>query len=296
MEKIKVDIDITSSDDILEEMYREYLTCPKAIKYLTKLGLTDKQIRDNITKIYDFVSDLKYCSKCPGVDKCQKENPLFCTKIVYKGGYVDREVAPCKQLLKKIEFQNQFLIRDFEEELLDVDFSDVEDCEPKNLIIQKYADFINNKINGWIYITGKQNTGKSFVATAIAVDIANKKLGPIIFADASKRIADLTDLYYKDKERFKRELDRFCNVPVLVLDDFGNEVKNDTIRDAIVFPILSARASKKLFTVITSDFKINELITLYSTSKAGEIRAKQIGSIIKNIAGKEINLGDIITH
>ena len=239
---------------------------------------------------------MKYCSKCPGVEKCQKENPLFCTKITYVSGYVDREVAPCKQLLKKIEFQNQFHIRDFDDDLLNITIDDVEDCEPKNLIIQKYVDFIKNKINGWIYITGKQNTGKSFVATALTIDIANKKCGPIIYADSSRRIADLTDLYYKDKERFKRELDRYCNVPVLVLDDFGNEVKTDTIRDAIVFPILSARASKKLFTIITSDFKISEIISLYSTSKAGEIRAKQIGSIIKNIAGKEINLGDIITH
>ena len=296
MEKIKIDMNISSSDEILEEMYREYLTCPKAIKYLAKLGLSDEQIRNNIAKIYDFVVDLKYCSKCPGVDNCQKENPLFCTRISYKNGYVDREISPCKHLLERIAFQNQFLIRDFDDSLLDSKVKDIEDSEPKNRIIKKYTDFIKNKVNQWIYITGSQNTGKSFVATVLSVDIANKKAGPIIFANSSKRIAELTEFYFKDKERFKRELDRYCNVPVLVLDDFGNEVKNDTIRDAIVFQILSTRGSKKLFTIITSDFTIKEIETLYTTSKAGEIRARQIGSIIKNIAGKEINLGDIVTH
>ena len=296
MEKIKVDLNVTSSDDILEEMYREYLTCPKAIKYLAGLGLSDKQIRDNIAKIYDFVVDLKYCDKCPGVDKCQKENPLFCTKVTYRNGYVDREISPCKKFLQRVEFQNQFLIRDFDSDLLDVTFKDVEDNQPKLEIIDKYIQFKKHKINNWIYVTGMANTGKSFAVTAIAVDIAKNKQGPIIFANANRRIAELTDLYFKDKERFKRELDRYCTVPVLVLDDFGNEVKTDLIRDAIIFPILSTRASKKLFTIITSDFTVNELVTLYSTSKAGEIRAKQIGSIIKNVAGKEINLGDIVAH
>ncbi len=296
MEKIKVDFEVSSSDEILEEMYREYLTCPKAIKYLANLGLTDEQIRNNIAKIYDFVSDIKYCEKCPGIDNCQKTNPLFCTKITYKGGFVDREVAPCKKLFKRIEFQNQFLIRDFGDDLLDVKLKEIDPGKAKDQVLERYSNFVTNKVNDWIYITGSQNTGKSFLATAICVDIANKKLGPIMYANAARRIGELTDYYYKDKNRFKREIDRYCNVPVLVLDDFGNEVKNDAVRDAVVFQILSARASKRLFTIITSDFKVSEIVALYSTNKAGEIRAKQIGSIIKNIAGKEINLGDIVTH
>ena len=88
MEKISVDLNITSSEEILEQMYQEYLSCPQAVKYLANLGLSDAQIRDNIAKVYDFVMDLKYCNKCPGVEKCNKENPLFCTKITYKSGYI----------------------------------------------------------------------------------------------------------------------------------------------------------------------------------------------------------------
>ena len=296
MEKIKVDLNITSSDDILEEMYREYLTCPQAIRFLAKLGLTDQQIRDNIAKVYDFVMDLKYCANCPGVDKCQKENPLFCTKISYHNGFVDREVSPCKKFLQRVELQNQFLIRDFDIDLLEVSLDNIDDNQTKLEIVEKYDQFVSQKRNEWIYITGLANTGKSFVATAISVDAAKNNKGPVIFANCNKRISELTDLYFKDKEKFKREIDRYCTVPILVLDDFGNEVKTDIIRDAIVFPILSTRASKRLFTIITSDFTISDVVALYSTSKAGEIRAKQIGSIIKNVAGKEINLGDIVAH
>jgi len=81
-----------------------------------------------------------------------------------------------------------------------------------------------------------------------------------------------------------------------VLDDFGNEFKNDLIRDAIIFPIISARANKKLLTIITSDFTISEIVTLYSTSKAGALRAKQIGSLIKSTAKEEISFGDLAIY
>lgn len=293
MERIKVNMNVMSSDEILEQMYQEYLACPRAIKYLANLGLNDKQIRNNIAKIYDFVNDLKYCAKCPGVEKCQKENPLFCTKITYKNGYVDREIAPCKMFLKQVVFENQFIIRDFDDEWLDKKVSDLDKNDGRTKIMGKYTKFVGDRINEWLFISGIQNSGRSFTAAVLANDIARKNLGPIIFANCSKRVNELVEYYFKDKERFKKEIERYSTVPVLVLDDFGNEVKSDIIRDAIIFPIISNRASKKLFTIITSDFSIEDIVTMYSTNKAGEIRAKQIGKILKVASGKEINLGEL---
>ena len=296
MERIKVDLNIMSSEEILEQMYQEYLSCPKAVKYLASLGLSDEQIRNNIAKIYDFVSDLKYCEKCPGVDNCQKENPLFCTKITYKSGFVDREISPCKKYLKRIIFENQFMIRDFDDEWLDATIKNLDQNTGRAQIILRYSKYTKEKINNWIFISGMQNTGRSYTAATLACDIARRELGPVIFANCPKRINELVDYYFKDKERFKKELDRYCTVPVLVLDDFGNEVKSDVIRDAIILPILSIRAGKKLFTIVTSDFSINEIVSLYSTSKAGEIRANQLGKILKSVCGKEINLGDLAVY
>ena len=70
MEKIKVDMHVDDDQNIVKQMYREYLQCNEAIAELKKLGIPDDKIEDNITKIYDFVSDLNYCKKCPGLKKC----------------------------------------------------------------------------------------------------------------------------------------------------------------------------------------------------------------------------------
>lgn len=294
MEKIKVDINVESSTDILNKMYEDYLSCPQAIRYLSKIGLTNEQIiKDNIAKIWDFVSDLKYCAKCPGIEKCQKENPLFVTKVTYKSGYVDREITPCKQYLKRVQLNNQFLIRDFDEEILNVKLSELDKTKERMEIVSLYYEFKEKGINNWIYVAGRQNTGRSYTASVLASDAAKNNLGPIIFANSPRRINELTDMYFNDKDRFKKELDRFIDVPILILDDFGNEVKNDIVRDAIVFPIISNRANKKLITIFTSDFNINDLISLYSTNKAGQIRGDQIKKILKGMCKKEINLGDL---
>ena len=95
------------------------------------------------------------------------------------------------------------------------------------------------------------------------------------------------------KEDFDKKLDLYSNVPILVLDDFGNEFKNDFVRDAILFPILSTRASKRLLTIFTSDFSVSDIEALYSNTKAGAIRAKQIAKLILSMSDEEINLGDI---
>ena len=295
MEKLKVNLDYQSDDNILAEMKRAYENCPTAIKYCRDNGIPEDVIDNDITKVYDFVSDLNYCKNCPGVKKCDKNNPLLCTRIVYTSGILERQLVPCKEIIKRMKFERLFKVRDFPEEWLDLSLTnDVDRTAKRTEAIKKYGEYLKKGTNPWIYLVGNKNSGRSYLAAAIVVDAAKKEKGPICFLDSSLRIRELHDLYLaKRKDDFQNRLDYYCDVPILVLDDFGNEFKNDFIRDAIIFPILSNRASKKLFTIFTSDFQIEEIQQLYDTSKAAGIRAKQIASILSSYAGKEINIGSL---
>lgn len=294
MEKLKVNIKVDSDDELLEKMKEMYRSCPQAIKYCNDLNIPPEKIDENIVKIYDFVNDINYCNKCPGVKKCAKQNPLLCTKIIYSHGEVDRQLVPCKELLKQIAFKNQFVVRDFEEDWLDSTLRSIDRNAGRDLALAKYRDFVKTKDNSWIYLTGSKNSGRSFFAAALTVDSARRERGPICFLNSTLRLRELNDLGYgKRKEEFDKKLELYSNVPILVLDDFGNEFKTDFVRDAILFPILSTRAGKRLLTIFTSDFNINEVETLYSNTKAGAIRAKQIARLIKSMCKEEINLGEI---
>ena len=297
MEKLKVNINIENDDKLLNDMKKAYLACPAAIKYCNDLKIPEEKIDENIVKIFDFVSDINYCKKCPGVKKCAKANPLLCTKIVYDHGEIDRQLVPCKELLKQITFKRQFQVMDFPEEWLDSSLRTLDRNAGRDLALDRYRSFIKDKDNSWIYLSGSKNSGRSYFAAALVVDAARKDRGPICFLNTTSRLREFNDLGYgKKKDEFDRKLEQYSNVPILVLDDFGNEFKSDFVRDAILFPILSARAGKRLLTIFTSDFTIDEVETLYSNSKAGAIRAKQISRLIKSMAREEINLGDIAIY
>ena len=294
MEKLKVNIKVQSDDELLLEMKKAYEACPQAIKYCADLKIPDEKIDENIVKIFDFVNDINYCKKCPGVKKCAKSNPLLCTKIVYEHCEVDRQLVPCKELLKQITFKRQFVVRDFDEDWLDSNLRSIDRNQGRDLALLRYRNFLKEKDNEWIYLTGSKNSGRSYFAAALVVDAARKDRGPVCFLNSTLRLRELNDLNYaKKKEDFDRKLDQYSNIPILVFDDFGNEFKNDFVRDAILFPILSNRASKRLLTIFTSDFTISEVETLYSNTKAGAIRAKQIARLISSMAKEEINLGDV---
>jgi primosomal protein DnaI len=293
MEKLKVNMTINEDQAILDKMKIAYENCPAAIRHLNDLKVPQEVIDRNLPKIFDFVTDINYCKHCPGVKKCQKERPLLVTRITYHNGYLDRELSPCPEFLKRLSFEKHFLVRDFPEDWLDYDFRSLDKNKGRIKLLAQYKKFVEKGDNSWMYLYGGPNSGRTFSAAILTNDIAKKNLGQICFLNCSQRIRELTDLLYNDKNRFQKELDRYSNVPVLVLDDFGNEFKTDMIRDAILFPIISARSSKRLLTILTSDFKIDDIITLYSTSKPGAIRAKQIGNLIRMMVKEEINFGDL---
>lgn len=290
-------LDIKSDDTLIEQMKEALYACPGALKYLRDLGMSDEVMEENITKIYDFVRDVIYCRKCPGIKKCKKDNAYLNTKITYNYGVVDTQLIPCKEILKRVSFERQFLVRDFPDEWLDLVMGDIDKSKPKSEAGNIYMSYLRNEDTSWIYLTGGIGSGKSYFAAALSIDLAKRGIkgkSPICFINSSKRILELSELSKtKNSEEFKKKLEQYSTVPVLVIDDFGHEYKNDFTRDAILNEIITTRCNKKLFTIFTSNFSLDDIEVLYSTSNAGAIMAKQIVKTIRMMCKKEINLGDL---
>lgn len=296
MEKLKVNFTIDADNELINKMKEAYLACPAAVKYCKELGIPDEKIDQYIAKIYDFVCDINYCKKCPGIKNCKKENALLISKVDYHGMAVETQMSPCKELIKRVAFEKQFKVKDFPDEWLDSTIRDVNKTVEKKKALELYADFVKGNSAPWIYLNGGAGCGRSFFAATMTIDAATRGLGPVCYLNSAKRIRELSELANKKGEDFQKLLDEYSNARILVLDDFGNEFVNDFIRDTIIYPIISARSNKNLMTIFTSDFTIDEIETLYSTSKAGQLRAKQICKIIKASAKKEINLGTLAIY
>ena len=297
VEKLKVkNLNIQSDDSLIQQMKEALYACPSVVKFCKDQGMTEEVMEQNITKIYDFVRDVNYCRKCPGLKQCKKDNAYLNTKITYSYGVVDTQLIPCKEILKRVSFERQFVVRDFPDEWLDVIMSDINKSQSKTIAMEAYMKYLRNEDTSWLYLTGGIGSGKSFFAAALSIDLAKRALkgkAPICFINASKRILELSELNKQKSEDCKKKLELYSTVPVLVIDDFGHEYKNEFTRDAIVNEIITTRCNKKLFTIITSNFGLDEIEVLYSTSNAGAIMAKQIVKTIKAMCKKEIDLGDL---
>lgn len=297
MEKMKIDFTLEEDRNLMKEMKENYLNCPSAIKYLNGLKVPEEVIDDNISLVNDLVEDINYCSKCPGLKNCSKKIQHFCTKLVYCNGILEREMTPCKEFCKRISFEKRFVVNDIEGDFVERSVTKIDKSKKRAAVVTKFLNYLNKDItNEWIYITGSIGTGRSYLASVLLCEIVRRKDIDVGFVNCSTRFRELADLYYKDKALFQNELDKLTTLPVLVLDDFGNEYKNDFVRDTIVSQIINLRATKKLYTIFTSDFSIDDVVGLYSLSKASEIKAKQIGKVLKAYCKEEISLGDLAIY
>ena len=297
MERLKANFHFSEEDEkLIKKMREDYLANPKAVKYLTQtLKVPQEVIDDNIVLINSFVQDLNYCSKCPGASKCQKATPLLCSRISYNEGLLTRELVPCKECLKDMKFKNQFMVRDFPEKWLSSDLKHIDRTKERMAVIAEYNNIIKDDNNyDWLYIKGEAGTGRTYLAANLAIDLAKKGKEQIAFIDVPLRFKEL--LSKKEPEAFEALLNKYIDAPILVMDDLGNEYTSEFVRESILFPLLNQRIKKHLFTIITSDFSIDELMTMYCKTQASKPKVDQLKRLLKKVVKQEFNQGDLSNY
>lgn len=293
MEKIKVDLNVSLTQETIQEMKDRILSSEVGYKFINENNIDNTIIEQNLGVLFDFVDDAEYCKHCPGFEKCGKNNPCLQTKLTYKKGNIESSLTPCKQYLNYLALKQRFITMDFPEEWLHKTMKDVDQNNARGKAFMAYSEYLKKKSNSWIYMKGVDGSGASFISAIMAISSARRKTSPIAFINTKDEFEELGNLYYKEKSQFDERMYDLMTCKILVLDEFGKENKNNLIRDKIVLPILDYRDNNNLFTIINSNLPINKLATAYATSKAGEENAKKIGEILKKKCKKEIILSDI---
>ena len=258
---------------------------------LKPFNLTYRQVKENIGKLADYQEDFNICKKCPGFDRCPKEAKHISMYVYKDGSYITTRSEPCKKMIEEMKIDSRYLIKDFPDEWKKSTTKKLNRLDSRLEIINDFADgILKKKLNKWLYVKGNHKVGKSFVLVSFANDYAKKK-GKVAIINASKRFKELGDIVFSDKERFKKYLEALINVPLLVIDDFGDEYKSELIRDQIVLPLLNERARNDRLTFFSSIFTIQEIQQLYSLGRnGGYIRGKQLGQLLSDMCGEEYDL------
>lgn len=297
MEKIKVpDLAIGEVDDIVEQMVERIKSDPLVYEEIKRLGLSELVIRKNIGTLIDYQNNMHACEACPGADDCHKVYPLLQMELVVDGDRIDRQFKPCPKILEKLDLEKRFIQSDFPSEWKSAKIVDINVKHRYRDPYIKAIKSLENTEGKWLYVHGTPRQGKTYIAAVFCTFWAKQMQKNIAFLDSSRRIKELADLTFSNKDEMARLLQAYQNVDVLVFDDFGNEYKSEFIRDTIVYPLLSERSKKRLTTIFTSDFSLSDIEQLYAINKTGAIRAKQMVRLIRSHVGDEIEISGLAVY
>ena len=279
----------------MKKLIEELLAALKADKdvydSLKPLGLTNKEVRDNIGKLADYQEDFNICKNCPGFDKCPKKEKHISTYVFKDGNYLTTRSEPCKKFIEEMAIESKYLVRDFPTEWRKSTIKNLDLSDNRRPLIRDFLNIIKGKTHKWLFVKGNHKVGKSYVLVTFANEFVALGLGQVAVINATKQFKDIADIAYSDKEGFKMTIEALSKVPLLVIDDFGQEYKNELIRDQIVIPLLNERAHNDKLTLFSSEFTIQEIQQLYSIGRnGGSIRGKQLGSLLTDMCEKEYDL------
>ncbi len=251
---------------------------------IKELGLTRKEVGDNLGMLLDYKADFSICRNCPGLEKCPKSNPGYALDITKDNGYLERRFTPCHKVVLRMKRDARYILSDMPEEWKEKNFNDVDMSAARNVTLRKLLTA--QEKGNWFYLNGGFNSGKSYILACFANQYAEDNDVSVAFVDTTRLIDRLRNYSIKDKKSFAEEMSKLTSVPLLVLDGFGNEYKSDFAFSTVLYPLLSERARNKNLTFFTSDFSYKDIEEMYAKS-VGLPRAKQLISLIKSMCGKE---------
>jgi primosomal protein DnaI len=297
MNKIKVpDLEIGDLTEFVEKSFNDLKDDTEVYNQIKTLNVTNKIVKDNIATFLEFQEDFHYCAKCPGVSACQKERPHFQLRLSFDGKFLERSYAPCEKILRKWELDIQYPVSDFPSEWREAKFVNLDKTVERGEILVAAEKILRGDSKRWLFISGNPRMGKSYIAATIINELINAKKGPVAFLNTPARIKDLNDMAFEQKEAFKKTIDLYMSVPILVFDDFGNEYKSDYVRDTILFPILSDRSKNERLTIFTSDFTFDEIGKMYGNNANAAIRANQLKRLLMAMCKTPIELKGISVY
>jgi primosomal protein DnaI len=267
-----------------EERVREIMADPLVGKLRAKYPLLDEYtMKINMNRLYQYVSDHRNCSNCPGLDRCPNDFEGHYTMLTVqedngKASLYDFKVSCKKQIARQTQEAIRSRIRSFyvDERALSQGYSPMEIFD-KDSAREEAVDQLNQYIfqtreeglqGSGLYLAGSLGTGKTFLMCYMLHELAKSGFsGAIVYMPD---FAEDLKAMFQEPQKLKETIDVLKETDLLVFDDIGAENLNPWLRDHVMGAILNYRMNRKP-TFFTSNHDLDALEQHFSfTSKDGD--------------------------
>lgn len=285
-------LEIKSTNDIAinyKETLQEVLNNKKLMSKLQLRGITADKIDGNLGKVLEFIESQNKR------DQFYLEYPdgIFEETMIDIGldeeDRVVRFFTSCPKFIERNRLVAKFIYKDFPTSWLDLDAKanevDPQKTRAKLILALKAMQKGSNK---WIYTYGSAGRGKTFLTVRSFLSIEKtSKEATFAVIDYPSFVSDITNDYYKNKDKIDKIISSLASVDYLAIRNFGDEENNDIVRNAVTIPLLTSRNSKNKPTVIISEFSLEEIKKINSPFN-NVIKGNQIVRIIRDNIEEEI--------
>lgn len=267
-----------------EEIFFRIKKDSEVYSNLLNNGFSDETIKEHLGSCNQYYNDFHDWKLIKTYEDVINYGSNYYYNLKLIKGNIIREQEIFEQFKDVINYTLQFSVRDFDLKFRNITSKDVDN----KVLLAKIRKELT--ANNWVYLYGAPRSGKSYCAIALANGYAKKNKDKIAFIDVHKRFEVLRQQFFNNKTQFDKNINILKEANILILDGIGNEYINDVVRDNIMLPILYERSNKKKTTIFTSNLSLNDLCTLYSSSKKDTslVRAKQIKMILESMVKTEI--------
>lgn len=196
---------------------------------------------------------------------------------VVEDGYM--KITPCKCL------NVRRCIRLFDESGInrDCDLNNFETEHPwQQGLLDMANEFLKNPVVHWVYIGGQPGCGKTHICTGIVRELLRRGIPAryMLWRDEAVKLKSCVN----DAERYMELMEPLKTIEVLYIDDFFKAGAQPTPADInLAFELINSRYNRKLVTLISSEYFIDELCDKVDDALGSRIYERARG-FIKNIA------------
>lgn len=245
--------------------------------------------KEEVVKYYNLIEsyllDKKVCDRCPGLSMCPKADQYIQATLEKKDGELTRKVGYCAPYREKLKVDSLFLLRDYPEEFSDITYEKLVKSDRVKSLFKHI--FSLNDTKPFLYIHGKLGSGRTYLLSAASNTLVQKGKS-VAFLDSSMRIEELKGMTISNKNQFEKTLKALCECDFLILDEFGNWYLSEYTIANVLYPLIAQRAKNKRYTIISSDYSLDELPFTFGDSQSAKVRARQIINLIKSALNEEV--------
>ncbi|WP_066194681.1 primosomal protein DnaI [Gracilibacillus timonensis] len=250
--------------------------------------LDEQDINRHLMKLYEYQQASKDCHDCPHLEGCINILKGYTPHLDINGKDISLRYEKCPNKLHEEEqVQKESLVHSLyipkqikQAKLEDLDASSYERKDVVKQIIEFVEASKAGDFHQGLYIYGQFGTGKSYILGVIANELKKHDI-PTDIIYMPEFVREMKASIGNDT--LQEKIERFKQVPVLMLDDIGAESISPWFRDEVLGAILQYRMMEELPIFFTSNYDLDQLESHLATNNRGDVETIKAGRIIERI-------------